>query len=393
MDKPSVESDKLRICVITAPLMRSTPDSHVHVVNLLHLLEPLSERIVMITHNFPEDAVSSKKIHIKNIKHRNHSRWMVVRIPWFIIMQLRICYQLVKLGKEPDIIFFSIGAAALTLPVVLARLMQKKVVYIYAGAGVIKKVSQMVYGENLLGLGGRVYPSITMALERINCRLSDKIIVFSSNSAQFLSKRYRNKVSVGSRFYVDDDYFRIERDINSRMTLIGYIGTLYDTKGVMEFVKAIPLIVTHNTGIRFMICGDGPLRDSVEKEIKEAKLDNVVTMAGWIAHDKIPHYLNKMKLVVIPSYYEVGPQLLLEAMACGTPTLAAPVGIVTDVIKDGETGFIMEDNSPECIAENVRRVLENPNLGQIANNARKLIEQKYTYKAATERYRKIFDSI
>ena len=80
-------------------------------------------------------------------------------------------------------------------------------------------------------------------------------------------------------------------------------------------------------------------------------------------------------------------------MACGTPVLATPVGAIPDVIKDGVTGFIMKDNSPECIAENVIRALEHPNLDEIVKNARELIEKDFTYEAAGERYRKILGSI
>ena len=80
-------------------------------------------------------------------------------------------------------------------------------------------------------------------------------------------------------------------------------------------------------------------------------------------------------------------------MACGTPVLATPVGGVPGVIKDGETGFIMENNSPECIAKNVMRALEHPNLDKIIKNARELVEKEFTYEAAVERYRKILENI
>ena len=62
-------------------------------------------------------------------------------------------------------------------------------------------------------------------------------------------------------------------------------------------------------------------------------------------------------------------------MACGTPVLGTPVGLMSDMINDGETGFIMENNSPECIAENIIRALNHPNLEQIAQNARELVER------------------
>ncbi len=59
----------------------------------------------------------------------------------------------------------------------------------------------------------------------------------------------------------------------------------------------------------------------------------------------------------------------------------------------GETGFIMEGNSPECIARNIIRALNHPNLEQIAQNARALVEREFTYEKAVDNYRKILDNL
>jgi len=63
------------------------------------------------------------------------------------------------------------------------------------------------------------------------------------------------------------------------------------------------------------------------------------------------------------------------------------------VITDGETGFVMEDNSPACIAENVIRALEHPDLEMIVENARVLVEREFTYEAAVERYREVLKEL
>lgn len=68
-------------------------------------------------------------------------------------------------------------------------------------------------------------------------------------------------------------------------------------------------------------------------------------------------------------------------------------GAIPDVIKDGETGFIMEDNSAECIVRNIIRALNRQNLEEIAQNAHTLVENKFTYEKAVGRYRNILGSI
>ena len=65
-------------------------------------------------------------------------------------------------------------------------------------------------------------------------------------------------------------------------------------------------------------------------------------------------------------------------MGCGTPVLATPVGAVLDTIKDEKTGFIMDNNSPECIAKNVERALNYHDLEKIAKNARELVGKEFT---------------
>ncbi len=67
--------------------------------------------------------------------------------------------------------------------------------------------------------------------------------------------------------------------------------------------------------------------------------------------------------------------------------------MLPDVVKDRETGFILEDNSPECIVENVIGALENPNLNEIAKKARMLIEERYTYELAVERYGEVLKNL
>lgn len=386
-----------RLCALFLPHL-AVSTSTTTLVSTIHLLEPLAQEIFVITGNFPKDVIDSDKIHLINIgvKPEGNARSpMLIRILKFIILQLKISYSLIKVSSKVDLVFLAAGAQVLLLPMLSAKLLRKKTILLHLGVGASsRKDYEVLFAKALFGMGKYVLPWFTEFLEKLNFRLADRMAVFLSRSSSPHLERYGNKILFGcSRFYVDTAFFKVERDLNSRENLVGYVGQLIDMKGVMNLVKAIPLMPGELAISGFVIGGDGLQRNAIESEIKNANLGDRVNLRGWIPHDKLPQYLNELKLLVIPSYGETGPHLLFEAMACGTPVLAAPVGVMPEVIKDGENGFIMEDNSPECIARNITRALNHANLDKIAKNARKLMEKEYTHEAAVERYRHVLASL
>jgi len=224
--------------------------------------------------------------------------------------------------------------------------------------------------------------------------LSNKIILYSPNLIKKWNlEKYRNKISIAHHHFIDFKKFKIKKKIDERESLIGYIGRLSEEKGTPNFVEAISQIIEQKDDLKFLIGGDGQLRSEIENYLNEKNLNDKVKFPGWISHDQLPDYFNEMRLIVLPSYTEGLPNIMLEAMACGTPVLATPVGAIPDVIKDGETGFIMENNSPECITRNVIRALNHPDLEKITMNARALVEREFTYEKAVEGYRNILSEL
>jgi len=102
----------------------------------------------------------------------------------------------------------------------------------------------------------------------------------------------------------------------------------------------------------------------------------IILLPHLVGRFEMPAYLNKLKLLIIPSSSEGVPTILLEAMTCGTPALATPVGGIPDILKDGENGFILPDNSPRSIVQGIIRALGHPRLSEIAENAQKLLAEE-----------------
>ncbi|MCL0065577.1 glycosyltransferase family 4 protein [Dehalococcoidia bacterium] len=368
------------IGIVIPPLSKA---SKVPASNLVNILCSFSDDIQLITGGTSYGLfMKNKKVHAHEVKHRAGLN-AFTRIRNYAKTQLKISYKLAKLSKNVDLWIFFIGGEFLILPILTAKLLRLKVVIALVGSGL--KVAQ-IQKDHLY--------RILAPLMKINYTLSNRVILYSPNLIkEWNLEKYRNKISIAHEHFLDFDKFKITKKFDERNNLVGYIGRLSEEKGVLNFVKAIPKIIKGKDDLQFLIGGDGQLRDEIEEYLENENLNDKVNLGKWIPHNELPNYMNELKLLVLPSYTEGLPNIMLEAMACGTPVLATAVGAIPDVIKDGQTGFIMENNSPECIAENVIRALKHPNLEKIARNARALVERDYTYEKAVESYKKILDEV
>ena len=142
---------------------------------------------------------------------------------------------------------------------------------------------------------------------------------------------------------------------------------------------------------RFLIVGDGPDRDAVERQASRYALDDEVVFLGE-QHDLIS-LLSISDLFVLPSIQESFGLAALEAMACGVPVVASKVGGLPEIIEDGVTGFVRPPDDVEGMAECGVRLLTDPALrADISSNAASLVRTTYCterivplYEAAYQR--------
>lgn len=193
--------------------------------------------------------------------------------------------------------------------------------------------------------------------------------------------------------YVDTNKFFISRAYNERSNHISYIGGLFESKGLIELIEAVRIDSTKllDRGWQVRIIGDGPLRTKIQEAIHEVGLEAVVELCQSLTHDQVAVELNDTKLLILPSRTEGLPNIVLEAMACGTPVLATPVGGIPDIIKDGYNGFLLESQSPPHIAREMVAVIARSDLDAISERARETMEGNNSYKAATARWKEALE--
>ena len=129
---------------------------------------------------------------------------------------------------------------------------------------------------------------------------------------------------------------------------------------------------------KLLILGDGEERQSLQAMIREHRLEDEVRLLGTVDPDEAPEYLRIADVFVRPSRSEGLGNAFLEAMACGVPIVATPVGGIVDFLEDGETGIACPPDEPDALAGAILRLLRDPELARrLSAQARKLVVERY----------------
>lgn len=377
--KNAIYTNKLPdVCLITSPIDQLNGSYYMIIMNFLHILEPLTNKILVFTGNLQADDMP-KSIQLINLKYEKKSK-LLSKIFSNLLLQLRISFQLFRFRNNFGELVM-IMSSTLLLPTVVAKILRKKTILI----SVAPATKRTKYENN------GIYSSLIYVLEFITLKISDVITVETPSVIDFMDLARFKKRCLSYDLYILNSEFKPSTDFNLRKRIIGYVGRFSQEKGILNFIKSLSII--RDSIEKAYVVGDGPLKLDIVNEIKLQHLEDLVQIIDWVPHNELPLILNQLKLLVLPSYSEGLPNVLMDAMACGTPVLATPVGGIPDVIKDSQTGFLMENNSPRCIAINIIRALYNPNLPKIAKNASEMIKENYSFEKHIIRFREIINNL
>lgn len=158
-----------------------------------------------------------------------------------------------------------------------------------------------------------------------------------------------------------------------------FAGRLTLEKGVHTLLDAWKRI---GSGIPLRIAGDGPLRDALAGRIESERIAGV-TMLGSLPRDALLRELRGARVLVFPSeWYEGMPMAILEAFACGVPTIATRLGGMREMIDDGRNGLLVAPGDSAGIATRVRWLFEfEGESAELGRAARAEYEAHYTAAA------------
>lgn len=125
--------------------------------------------------------------------------------------------------------------------------------------------------------------------------------------------------------------------------LVLSVGNLTENKGMEFLVKALHILIyqRHRTDLHLAIVGDGPCRCALKELVVSLNLLDYVTLVGSVPHHELSRWYNAADVFCLASAREGLPNVILEALACGTPVVATPVGGIPEVISSERVGLLV----------------------------------------------------
>lgn len=141
--------------------------------------------------------------------------------------------------------------------------------------------------------------------------------------------------------------------------IILYVGNLVPVKGIDGLVSAYGAVASEATNSLLIIIGDGFLKKSVLKKVKDLNLEGRVILCGKRPHNEIPAWMNASDLLCLPSLNEGSPNVILEAMACGVPIVATRVGGIPEMVRSYKNVKLTDPKDIKQLSEAILKFLSN----------------------------------
>jgi colanic acid/amylovoran biosynthesis glycosyltransferase len=136
------------------------------------------------------------------------------------------------------------------------------------------------------------------------------------------------------------------------------VGRLTEQKGQLLVLEATARLLAEGVSFQLVLAGDGPMRGVIEQRVRELGLEATVRITGWLSNEQVRDELLASRALLLPSFAEGLPVVLMEALALGRPALTTYVAGIPELIEDGANGWLIPAGSVTALAQGIRRVLD-----------------------------------
>ena len=136
------------------------------------------------------------------------------------------------------------------------------------------------------------------------------------------------------------------------------VGRLVGEKGQLLILEAVAALVAEGVEMEMVLVGDGPLRGAIERRRRALSLDGHVRITGWVSNDVVRKEILAARAMLLPSFAEGLPVVLMESLALGRPAITTYIAGIPELIEDRVNGWLIPAGSLEALTRAIREALE-----------------------------------
>jgi colanic acid/amylovoran biosynthesis glycosyltransferase len=139
-----------------------------------------------------------------------------------------------------------------------------------------------------------------------------------------------------------------------------WVGRICEEKGVPILLEACQRLVREELAFELVMVGEGPMRGTVEAEIQERGLGDHITITGWMNGEEVREQIAGCHAMVLPSFAEGLPAVIMEAMAFERPVISTYIAGIPELIEPGRNGWLVPAGSVDALAVAMHELIEAP---------------------------------
>lgn len=303
------------------------------------------------------------------------------------------------LKNKPDILYLRQNSFPI-FPIVLCRILRVPSVV---------EVNGLVLDElkvnNSKSFAYRVFSQLALYSEKLNYRYCDRIVSVTDKLKEELVKMYsipESKISVINNGANTDLFKPLNQDkakseigLDPSMKYICFSGNLAAWQGVEFLISSAPLILKKCPEVRFLIVGDGVMKDKLLETTSKLGLLDKFVFTGRVPYEMVPLYINAADVCVAPFIKGRNEKIGLSALktyeylACGKPIIASSIPGVKDLIDFSLGGISVSPENPEELADAVIKLIQDEDLRTLmGESGRKYVFENHSWNGVA---RKILD--
>lgn len=170
------------------------------------------------------------------------------------------------------------------------------------------------------------------------------------------------------------------------------VGRLCEQKGQLLLIDVLARLVELSESIHITLAGDGPMRSRIERSIASYGLEKHVTITGWISSEQVRDEVLKARALILPSYAEGLPVVIMEAMALRCPVLSSYVAGIPELVIPQENGWLVPAGDCDKLLIAVREILHmgETDLQEYGMNARERVLERHSIMQEAEKLLNLF---